>query len=138
MLFHILTDDLHIQKEITEALGISSEGYGFKWPLPNLKPSSERDYWFWRSMYSFRAEVSALEHQIKGDWATVLLYYVGHSKHIDGGFAVCVFYGSDKERVEYYTWSRCDHVFKVRNVGRCLNRYTCEHCGKSYEIDSSD
>jgi len=30
----------------------------------------------------------------------------------------------------------CTHKYSRRNIGRCLNLYTCEHCGDSYQIDS--
>ena len=30
------------------------------------------------------------------------------------------------------------HVLKETNIGRCYNRYTCEICGISYTVDSSD
>jgi hypothetical protein len=36
---------------------------------------------------------------------------------------------------------RCDklkHRKREENIGRCWNRYTCDKCGFSYEIDSSD
>jgi transposase-like protein len=36
---------------------------------------------------------------------------------------------------------KCDklkHSRKETNIGRCWNRYTCDKCGFSYEIDSSD
>ena len=32
----------------------------------------------------------------------------------------------------------CTHSYKSKTVGNCLTKYTCEHCGDSYEIDSSD
>lgn len=32
----------------------------------------------------------------------------------------------------------CVHKYQSKNVGRCLTRYTCEHCGDSYQIDSGD
>ena len=32
----------------------------------------------------------------------------------------------------------CTHQYKSREVGRCLTRYTCVHCGGSYDIDSGD
>lgn len=32
----------------------------------------------------------------------------------------------------------CKHEFNFANVGRCLTRYTCNHCKYSYEIDSGD
>lgn len=34
--------------------------------------------------------------------------------------------------------SKLKHRTKETNIGRCFNRYTCEICGFSYEIDSSD
>ena len=30
------------------------------------------------------------------------------------------------------------HPLKVENIGRCLNKYTCNICGYTYKIDSSD
>jgi transposase-like protein len=30
------------------------------------------------------------------------------------------------------------HSRRETNIGRCFNRYTCDKCGFSYEIDSSD
>lgn len=32
----------------------------------------------------------------------------------------------------------CVHEYTGRNVGRCLNEYTCKHCGDRYQIDSGD
>jgi len=32
----------------------------------------------------------------------------------------------------------CTHTYTRKTVGRCLNRYTCQNCNDSYEIDSSD
>jgi len=32
----------------------------------------------------------------------------------------------------------CKHEYTSATVGRCLARYTCKHCGSSYEIDSGD
>lgn len=36
---------------------------------------------------------------------------------------------------------KCDklkHQQRSENIGRCFNRYICDKCGFSYEIDSSD
>lgn len=34
---------------------------------------------------------------------------------------------------------KCKHECMTRvKLGRCFNRYTCDECGHSYEIDSSD
>lgn len=32
----------------------------------------------------------------------------------------------------------CEHVMDSKNVGNCLNRYTCTKCGFSEVVDSSD
>ena len=32
----------------------------------------------------------------------------------------------------------CTHSYYSVHVGRCLTRYTCEHCGDSHVIDSGD
>lgn len=68
----------------------------------------------------------------------MIIYFAGHSHFIDGGFAVAYFYEYRKERVAYYTWRKCVHKFQQKNIGNCLNRYTCLHCHKSFEVDSSD
>ena len=32
----------------------------------------------------------------------------------------------------------CHHERKSQNIGKCLTRYTCEKCGFTYVVDSSD
>ena len=32
----------------------------------------------------------------------------------------------------------CTHSYISKIAGRCLHRYTCEHCGDQYDIDSGD
>jgi hypothetical protein len=32
----------------------------------------------------------------------------------------------------------CTHQYTGKNIGRCLNSYTCTHCGDTYSIDSGD
>ena len=32
----------------------------------------------------------------------------------------------------------CVHRFLSENMGRCLTKYTCEHCGSAHTIDSGD
>jgi hypothetical protein len=39
----------------------------------------------------------------------------------------------------YFSFAVCEHKRKTcQNVGNCLNTYTCEDCGYSETIDSSD
>lgn len=120
------------------ALGLKSRFAEPAWPLPNMKRVEEKDFWNHAASWSWSAEGYGGHFKIGDEWATVRIFYAGHSRLIDGGYAVAVFRGYQEERVEYYEWRACDHVFASKNVGRCLNRYTCEKCGKSYEIDSSD
>jgi hypothetical protein len=42
------------------------------------------------------------------------------------------------ERVEYFTWAKCDHTFQERRVGNCEHEYKCIKCGHTYTVDSSD
>jgi len=32
----------------------------------------------------------------------------------------------------------CEHEVEGRKIGNCLYKYTCKHCGYSYDIDSGD
>lgn len=111
--------------------------------VPNLKFVEEKDFWGWRSSYSFKCEawcggMKAPRKDGREGHATVILYYVGHSSYIDGGFGVLVFRSYRDEEVRYFDWRRCDHKFTEKNIGRCLHLYTCSACGESYEVDSSD
>jgi hypothetical protein len=119
------------------ALGIEKDYQQPSWPLPNMKPSGEKDFWDWRSTYTFSMEIWVGQIKIGDEYANLMLYWLGHSQFIDGGFAVAVFRRYQKERVEYFEWRACDHKFKSRNTGNCLTEYTCEKCHKSYDIDSS-
>jgi hypothetical protein len=109
------------------------------WPLPNMKSSTEKDFWGWRSTWGFAGEAWGGQIKIDGQWATILLYFCGEGGHNGkGGFAVAVYREYKRERVEYFTWSHCDHVYEGSRLGNCWHKYTCSKCGHSYEVDSSD
>lgn len=135
MLFTGTTDKK--KAEVLNALGLEKDYQDPSWPLPNLKKSDEKTFWGWRSSYSFDGEAWCGSKKIGDEWATIIIFYLGHSQYIDGGFAVAIFRSYQKERVEYYEWKACDHKFNERRTGNCLHLYTCENCGKSYEVDSS-
>lgn len=44
------------------------------------------------------------------------------------------------ERLKQELDARCDHRSSVlvKNLGRCWNKYKCNDCGATYNIDSSD
>lgn len=40
--------------------------------------------------------------------------------------------------VRYYSFAKCEHEYEERSKGNCLHQLTCNKCGFSYEVDSSD
>lgn len=53
------------------------------------------------------------------------------------GFVLLANYRSKK--LAFGRFKFCKHEHKTcKNLGRCWNRYTCNDCGYSYEVDSSD
>lgn len=131
-------EDDKMRRDLLAALDLKNDWAVPAWPLPNMKPSTEKSFWGWRASYTFPLEVWAGQIRIGNEWANLMLYWVGHSQFIDGGFAVAVFRQYREERVEYYEWGACDHDFEGKNAGRCLTKYTCKKCHKTFEIDSSD
>lgn len=133
-------------KRYCEALGLNPKFTNDpKWPLPNLKRANEANYWSWRADQGFKADAWAGQIRLLKEtapngfeYANLLIDFVDRGSMRGGGFAVLVFRDYQKERVEYYTWSKCDHKWVEKNVRMCLHRYTCEHCKEAYEIDSSD
>ena len=126
-----------IEREFLDAVGAKNT-LEDPFPLPNMRSVKETDFWAVRSTWSFTAEAYLGSHKIDGDWATVTVFFLNSEDHYGGGYAVAYFHRYQKERVLYYRWSRCDHRFGSKNIGRCLTLYTCSKCGHSYEIDSSD
>lgn len=124
-------------REMFESLGIKDKYQQPAWPLPNMKSSTEEEYWGWRASYTFSIEIWVGSVQIDGQWANLLLYWLGHSHFIGGGFAVAVFRQYREERVQYYEWRACDHKFEEKSIGHCLTKSTCKKCGRSFETDSS-
>lgn len=111
---------------------IKSLGGTPTWPLPNLKPSTERDFWRWLSLWTPSA-IAWDSIQVDGRSATLRLFWYDHSSLTGGGFAVLPAW----EEVKYYTWTDCAHQFEHRLLGNCWHEYTCPVCKRSYEVDSS-
>jgi len=111
---------------------------------PNLKEIEAGDWAWGQSSYTPTAELYigrvVLPDGTKGDMR-VTVYCGGYYNH-GGGFATLFMYdytGSQHgHRVRFFEWASCQHRYSSKNIGRCLNRYTCEKCGHSYDVDSSD
>lgn len=129
--------------ELAEEIGIAAGGDrdSIPWPLPNMKPVAEPEFWGWRASQGFKAEVWADQRKVEIDgitrWANILLFWVDCGHLAKGGFAVAVDRTYGEERVRYFEWRACAHDFKETRIGNCLYRYTCQQCGQSYDIDSS-
>ena len=134
-------DDDELTVKFREALGVRERFAEPAWPLPNMKEVEAKNFWGWRSSYSFCAEAWIGQRKIvydnKEDWATVTVYFVNHSNLIAGGFAVAYFHRYREEKVVYYEWKACDHEFEHTQLGNCYHGYTCKKCKGHYTVDSS-
>lgn len=127
-------------EECAAAMGCATHSNKAPWPLPNMKESSESEFWGWKCSQSFTAEAHSLSMKDENGWFDLFIFYYGHGRFIDGGFAVAV-YRNDYPKpktVKYFTWMKCDHDFVSSRSGfNCVTNYTCKHCGKGYSVDSS-
>jgi hypothetical protein len=162
MLIQGTGDHTELKQRFLELFGLDIYRAGlnaqYAWDnLPNREEVDERDFWGWRSSYSFKAEcwlghVKVLDkdpNSALGNpaWGTLILYLIDHSTMAGGGFAVLYDYNArdwkakeDKpgsKSVRYFKWVACEHDFVEKNIGNCLHRYTCKKCGYSYDVDSS-
>lgn len=121
-----------------KAIGVDHDHARVPWPLPNMKDATEKDFWGYRTSYSFDLEAWCDHVTVDGEPATLLAYFISHGYRVDGGFAVAVIYrGTVAHHARYFSWGACDHKFSHRSTGNCQHRYTCEHCKKTYDVDSS-
>ncbi|BCH33173.1 hypothetical protein MesoLjLc_51030 [Mesorhizobium sp. L-8-10] len=130
--------DSSTKEAFLSALGMRNEFGRAPWPLPNMKPSSEREFWGWRASQSFKAEAWADSLRVDGEPATLLIFYLDNSLFKAGGFAVTVIYrGTVADEARYFSWRACDHDYKITSSRNCWREYTCTKCGASYDVDSS-
>jgi hypothetical protein len=130
------------------------------WPLPNLKPIAEGEFWGWRSIYSFKAEAHLLQFRAADrdssprntfghpKWSHAFVFLLDHGHYDGGGFAVLYTYNrrdwntgrsydADHPCVEYFSWRVCEHEFDHKSTGNCQHHYTCKKCGSAHDVDSS-
>lgn len=111
------------------------------WPLPNLKRIKDHEFWDALCSGGFKVHAWVSPKEItrgKHDWAYIQVFYTDFMRTACGGVAALYFYGYQRERIEYYSWSPCDHQWSERTVGNCLHEATCKNCGVKYGYDSSD
>lgn len=101
-------------KEITEAEFAGSWFMVYSPKFVEWRKISDKDKKFFKYQMSIR-----------------LFYY-----HDNTGLGIVCDNGSSK--VRFFSFALCGHDYETKNVGRCLNTYTCKKCGYAETIDSSD
>jgi hypothetical protein len=130
-----------VEAALCAALGVE-KGRDPSWPLPNMKEVADHDYWNY--LFTWTIETDAFVGSLRGvdvPKGRLCIQFVDHGTLAAGGFAVLFgYWGKDEGRpsVRYFTWRACDHKFQQKTLGNCYNRYTCEKCGRYYDVDSSD
>lgn len=120
-------------------------------PLPNLKWLSEKEFsqhGFFGYSYPHTLWVS-LGGPNKNDNHAQLppdfpkdLRHVTHYPRVfmsDNMTGVLILASHHAGRVWFASFAFCEHKRQTRrNIGRCFNEYTCQDCGYTESIDSSD
>ncbi|MHC2250957.1 hypothetical protein ACVILK_000649 [Bradyrhizobium embrapense] len=123
------------REKLLKALGVPDDLCNPLFPLPNMKRSSEKEFWGWNASYSPRARIWLGSQTIAYQHANILIYWMGE---VHPSFAVAVIYKNTvADRAVYYRWSACDHDFKITASGHCWRDYTCTKCGVTDHEDSS-
>lgn len=127
--------DAEQKQKLLKALDMTEEHGGPVFPLPNMRPTTEGEFWSWQASYGPRARIWLGQKQIAYKWATVILYWMGE---VNPSFAVGVFRSyPEPDRAIYWRWSACDHDMQVVKSGHCWRDYKCTKCGVEYHEDSS-
>lgn len=111
----------------------------YPWPLPNMTPTTARDFWKWNHSWGFRANAWCGTRRIGDSWANVAVFLANVAELMDGGFVVTSFYsGPRRDETDYHRWSGCAHDFDEKNTANCEHTYTCRKCKRAFSVDSSD
>jgi hypothetical protein len=89
---------------------------------------------FWRHVFSYGfgdyTEFRQVTIDDKSHQVHLVIYH-------DTIFMIDTFSEQSKISASFYRVG-CKHHYKSENIGKCLHRLICEHCGYSQIIDSSD
>ena len=120
---------------LLSALGIADAHCRPRWPLPNMKPSDEREFWGWQASYSPRARLWLGNQNVEGEHATILVYWMGETHP---SFAIAVIYrGTVAHHALYFRWQACEHDWQIVKSGNCWRDYRCSKCPAERHEDSS-
>lgn len=110
--------------------------------LPNLKPITERDFW---GLFTQKTPKAIMwfgqERFVRTDTGNLspctvkLLWY--DSQHMaSAGHLAAYFHDYGNERVQYYSFSGCDHDWKEHSPRMCYHVVTCPKCKATYDYHS--
>lgn len=109
------------EKDFTLPVGVKRQINHLPTPCREI---SEKDfklfYWYYSYLYREYTQVYLDEKLV-----AVHIFWT-----IDQGYV-------ETENGKYFAIG-CEHDWKIRKVGNCLNEYTCKNCGYSHTVDSSD
>lgn len=135
-----------LEEDIVEALG--NGPWRVPWPLPNMKPVTEEEYWSYRTSYTPQATVygDRIEFKPRGGkygnpmWGSLMLDWHDRSYLMGGGYAVVHSHNAadhGERAVHYFEWSACDHKWSEKTIRHCVHEVTCAKCGSKFDYDSS-
>lgn len=127
------------KKSMLDALNLPSSSVEPGWPLPNMKATTEAEFWSWQCSYSPVSRAHVLGRKIDGKWTDIFIFRMPDvGMMIDGGFVITVARNDYPQPpdVTYSEWRACEHQFDCKTVRMCHRKYTCRKCGKSYDEHS--
>jgi len=149
MRYKLVIDEKHRDAESQQKIKRDSGQHFNDFPL-NMREISSSDFWHWFSTYTpFATEFrQPLLPKEPGDiarsfWGNLTLLYSNYTCTEGYAFTTKWDYtqpngGPHDFWPRFFKFGECIHIDTARTIGSCLTRYTCQKCGRSYTIDSSD
>jgi len=117
---------------------------------PNMREISPSEFWHWFGLYTpaateFRQPIMpGNEDNLYGEfWGDLTLLYSTHAMTEGYAFTTSWDYtqphgGPNDFWPRFFKFGLCIHRYQGMVIGNCLTKYTCQKCGQTYTIDSSD